>query len=256
MTFLDLAKAFDTVNHNILLNKLYKYGIRGIAYDLIKNYLSDRLQVVKINTIISKRSIVKLGVSQGTVLGPLLFILYVNDMLKILPNKCLAAFADDTVIQCVGKTWSKAQKNMSSYLDKIGIWLQRNYLTLNIDKTTYVTFGSYSDSVPEVFQLKIYNEIIKRVNSCKYLGLYFDCHMKWNVHIGNLIRKVRFYLLIFYKLKKYMCRKSLKIIYHALFESIVNYEIIAWDGCSKTTKSILVRIQNKLINIFTNDNSI
>lgn len=256
ITFLDLAKAFDTVNHNILLNKLYKYGIRGIAYDLIKNYLTDRLQVVKINKIISKKCVVKLGVPQGTVLGPLLFILYVNDMFKILPNKCLAAFADDTVIKCVGKTWSEVQKNMSGYLDRIGIWLQRNYLTLNIEKTTYITYGSYSDSVPEVFQLKIYNKTIKRVNNCKYLGLYFDCHMKWDVHIGNLIKKVRFLLFIFYKLKKYMCKKSLKIIYHALFESIVNYGIIAWGGCNKTTKSILVRIQNKLINIFSSDNSV
>ena len=255
IAFLDLAKAFDTVDHKILLGKLYKYGIRGIAYDLIKNYLTDRLQHAKINSVKSNSRKVKIGVPQGTILGPLLFILYINDIFDILPKDSIAAYADDTVIKCVGKTWIEVQQKMKVYLDEVGKWLYDNYLTLNIDKTSYITFGCYRDSVPTNFDLSIYNQTINRVSSCKYLGLIFDCNMKWDLHVKDLIKKTKFFLFIFHKLKWIVDKKTLKIIYNALFESIINYGIIAWGGCYKNAITKLVAIQNKLINVINEQNT-
>jgi hypothetical protein len=106
IAFLDLAKAFDTVNHSILLNKLEAYGIRGSVMELIRSYLSERYQCVKIGNELSKRMLVKVGVPQGTILGPLLFILYINDIFKVVPDGSLVSYADDTAVLCSGKNWN------------------------------------------------------------------------------------------------------------------------------------------------------
>lgn len=189
-----------------------KCGIRGVAVDLIRNYLTNRKQVVKFRDVKSKACKVRIGVPQGTVLGPLLFIIYINDMFKVLPQNCLAAYADDTIIKCTSKTWKEAQLKMSEQLDKIGNWMCNNFLTLNVNKTNYITFGSYKDSIPDKFVLKIYDKVINRVYSCKYLGLIFDCHMRWYNHIKEVIRKTRYFLFIFSKLRNVMNKKNLKMI--------------------------------------------
>ena len=109
ITFLDLAKAFDTVHHQILLDKLYNYGIRGCAYNLLKDYLTNRQQRVKLNNKTSKFESVKMGVPQGTILGPLLFILYINDLLLDLPENAIVSYADDTAVISTAKTWHKVE---------------------------------------------------------------------------------------------------------------------------------------------------
>jgi hypothetical protein len=95
-------------------------------------------------------------------------------------------------LKCAGKTWLEVQCEMTECLDKIGKWMYNNYLTLNIDTTIFMTFGCYRDSIPSNFELSIYNEKIKRVNSCKYIGVNFDCHMRWNMHLKDLIKKLDF----------------------------------------------------------------
>ncbi len=248
IAFLDLAKAFDTVDHALLLDKLYRYGIRGIAVDLIRDYLKNRYQVVKVNGVKSKSCKVQIGVPQGTILGPLLFLLYVNDIFKELPENCLAAYADDTIVKCIGKSWAEAESQMNVQLSLIGNWMCNNYLTLNVGKTNYITFGSYKDSIPESFELKIYDKTIKRTDNSKYLGVYFDSHMRWDIHIKEVIKKTRYFLFIFSKFKNIMNKKALKTIYYALFDSIVNYGIIAWGGSYKNVTKLLIKIQDKLIN--------
>ena len=110
VTYLDLAKAFDTIQYKILYNKLYYYELRGKILNLIKNYLSNRLQSVIINNIKSNYSLVNMGLPQGTILGPLLFIIYINDIFNIIPEEVIISYADDTAVICSDKTWKLTEK--------------------------------------------------------------------------------------------------------------------------------------------------
>ena len=138
-TFLDLSKAFDTVNHDILLRKLNKYGIRGNVLDLFASYLFNRRQKVRLQNYTSKYRKISCGVPQGTILGPLLFILYVNELLVDMPKGSILSYADDTVIISSDNTWSMAQEKMNQHLYTVAVWLALNKLSLNIQKTKYVT---------------------------------------------------------------------------------------------------------------------
>ena len=155
-TFLDLAKAFDTVNHNILLSKLERYGIRGKVLLLVKSYLSDKQQKIRIQNQTSKFKYLSYGVPQGTILGPLLFILYyVNDLLRDMPEGSILSYADDTVIMSSEDTWSMTQDKINQLLGQLAECLALNKLSLNIQKTQFITFGNYRDSVPTHVNINI-----------------------------------------------------------------------------------------------------
>lgn len=249
ITFLDLSKAFDTVDHKILLRKLYNYGIRGNAFELVASYLGGRLQRVRVNNVASDFVGMDVGVPQGTVLGPLLFILYVNDMLTETPDGQIISFADDTAVITTESSWARVEEKMNLQLMEISDWLALNKLTLNIDKTVFVTFGNYCDSVPDRFQVIIDNKEVKRVESCKYLGLSLDYRLNWSIHINNIVNKTKYLVFIFYKLSKIMQQKTLMIVYYSLFHSILSYGIIAWGGAYPTQKILLQRLQNKILKI-------
>ena len=153
------------------------------------SYLTDRRQKVKIQDCKSEYKEITTGVPQGTILGPLLFILYVNDLLEGMVNHTIMSYADDTVIISSDNTWSSAQEKMCAYLNHVAKWLAQNKLSLNVDKTVYMTLGNYCDSVPRTLNIKIGTQSIKRVKSNKYLGLHFDYNMKWDKHIRYIIKK-------------------------------------------------------------------
>ena len=140
ITFLDLAKAFDTVNHQLLLENLYNYGIRGRAHKLLKCYLNNRQQRVKLNKVSSHLETVGMGVPQRTILDPLLFLLYINDLLQNIPEESIVAYADDTSVVTTAKTWKEVETKMNETLHIISNWLALNKLSLNTDKTVYIEF--------------------------------------------------------------------------------------------------------------------
>ena len=133
--FIDLKKAFDTVNHNILLEKLNYMGIRNQTLNWIKSHLNHRVQRTISNNIFSNLDTIKCGVPQGSILGPLFFLVYINDIKNILNNNCsYQLYADDTVIYCNGSTFLEAQEKLQFMLDKFVSWCSKNASTINIKK--------------------------------------------------------------------------------------------------------------------------
>lgn len=229
--FVDLTKAFDTVSHKRLIGKLQMIGFRGSALNLFKSYLNDRKQFVKINNVVSDLRTVTCGVPQGTVLGPLLFIIYVNDLLEIDSESKMASFADDGVMFYSADSWEGLKTKTENDFGEIGKWFQLNKLTLNVQKTKFLTFASCANVLPDYSTLNI-NENIKiaKVNKIKYLGVIIDQHMRWDEHAKHLLKKLRYIISRFKYLENYLKLDQLKIIYYSLFQSQLTYGLAGWGG--------------------------
>lgn len=265
--FLDLKKAFDTVSHEILLKKLENIGIRGIALDLFRSYLCGRYQHTKVNNVISEKEIVNIGIPQGTVLGPVLFSIYINDLLFLDTNITkgnVYSFADDTVVIFTGCCWEHVFKKANIGLTSIKKWLDFNLLALNIDKTTFIPFSLNKTGLPTVennYNLKIHSKNCANIyNNCncpklrpsthvKYLGIFIDQNLKWNFHINYLCLKLRKTLYKFVQLRRFMPVKLLRTIFLALVQSIIQYGIIGWGGLSQSTIRPLILLHKRIIKI-------
>ena len=223
---MDLAKAFDTVHHKILLLKLETYGIRGIILNLLKDYLNGRCQVVKIKDNVSNALPAETGVPRGTILGPLLFLIYINDLLTIVPKENIISYADDTVI-LRGSTWEQTQNKMNKLLNEVSTWIALNELSLNVKKTVFMALRIYSNSVPNNLKIFIGNKVIERVYHTKYLGIIIDSNMKWDKHIEYIAKRTRYLLFVFNKLRPILETKHLITLHYAFFNSLANYGIIA-----------------------------
>ena len=188
--FIDLKKAFDTVNHSILLKRLDHYGIRGIPLQWFESYLSNRKQYVSVNGHTSEGLFVTHGVPQGSVLGPLLFLIYINDLPNI--SKCLTffLFADDTNIYYESSDLLSIQKIVNRELRKVRKWLEANRLALNIEKTNFSLFHSNKRKVTLPIFLKIGRRKIKEENYVRFLGVLLDSTLSWKYHMSELSKKL------------------------------------------------------------------
>lgn len=226
--FLDLAKAFDTVDHTILLNTLESVGIRGPPLKLIKTYLTGRKQVVKIGEYYSSWREVVRGVPQGTVLGPQLFLIYLNELYHIETCGDIISFADDTVIFYKDQNWYDLKKKVERDLITLKKWFNSRLLEINFDKTYYVPFKRYDDSLPD-FNLHCEGGFsIPVARKMKYLGVIIDCHMRWDIHIDYIIRKLRYVMYKYKYISKYLEFPLRKVLYHSLVETHLTYGILSW----------------------------
>ena len=249
--FIDLRKAFDTVNHNILLNKLEHYGIRGTALLWFKSYLSNRIQYVFHNGESSKPQLITSGVPQGSVLGPLLFLLYINDLPNISKILQFYLFADDTNIYYEGDTLEKIELVINKELKKLRNWLIVNRLSLNIAKTNFVVFHPFSKPLNQKITLKIHKNAITEKDHVKYLGIMIDSTLKWKVHIDNLSSKLSKNIGLFYKIRPYVDPKILKSLYYSLVYSHLTYGIEVWGSAAVTLINKILIIQKRLVRLIT-----
>ena len=187
LILLDLSKAFDTVNHSILLDKLEKYGIRGNSLKLIENYLSNRKQIVNLNRTYSTELKITCGVPQGSILGPLLFSIYINDLPSALKFET-RLYADDTALMLSGMELNGLNKSVNKELSKVESWLNANKLSLNYSKTKYLLIKPFGmrTVTSDDFKVNIRGIKIDRCFATKYLGVLSDENLSWKPHIEYL----------------------------------------------------------------------
>src|SRR6218665_2450039 len=201
--FLDLSKAFDTIDYNILFDKLQYYGIQGLALEWFKSYLTDRYQQVSYAGVVSSSLPLHLGVPQGSILGPLLFLIYINDIINCSSILQLVLFADDTSAFMIGLNYVDLFQIMNEELSKLSMWFQVNKLSLNITKSNYMIFKSkkFHNLDFSNLNLLIDNTQLARVSKVKFLGVIIDEHPTWKPHIEHVKSKVTKIVGVMYRLK-------------------------------------------------------
>ena len=186
--FLDFSKAFDTIDHHILLKKLEMCGIRGVAHKWIQSYMSNRYQYVQYNDVSSSWKKIVCGVPQGSILGPLLFLMYINDLASITKHIFPLMFADDTNGFVIGKDLYNMQQEINKELHVISEWLKTNKLSLNVDKTHFMVFSG-KKKISYAISIMIDGKHIERVAHTKFLGVIIDENLTWKLHICSVKKK-------------------------------------------------------------------
>lgn len=246
--FCDLSKAFDTISHTILLHKLNIYGIRGPAYLWFQSYLSHRKQYVVINNHSSSFRDIHYGIPQGSILGPVLFLLYINDITHSSNRLKFLLFADDTTVYLQDTDIQRLQDSFNEELIHVSEWLLTNKLTLNISKTCYMLSHTLLHQPPPI-NIIFSNNPINRVNKANFLGVTLDNNLKWKFHIDNINTKISKLIGVLYKIRNSLTQDSIKTIYYSLAYPHFIYCSAVWGGAYNTYTQTLFTTQKKLLRV-------
>ena len=243
LLLIDFSKAFDMVEHSILLKKLSHYGIRGTTLSWLKSYLENREQFVSVSGKDSSKKSIKFGVPQGSILGPLLFVIYINDIPEIFKLAKFILYADDANIILTGSNMSEIETQITE-LGRILIkWVDSNGLALNLRKTTYMIFARRK--IDHNLHLVINNTQILRKNEARFLGVIIDEKLTWTQHIKSLKTKMSRYVGIMYKLKFILPTKARLQIFHSFIQSHLNFCSTVWGFSAKSNIESLFVSQKK-----------
>ena len=225
------------------------YGIRGATNDWFKSYLSNRNQYVSINGFDSGLTSINCGIPQGSVLGPLLFLLYVNDLNQAIKFCTVHHFADDTDLLCLSNSIKKLNKLVNTDLKYLVNWLNANKISLNVKKTEMVIFKSNQKKFEGDLKIKLCGKRLYPTESVKYLGVKIDTILSWQYHVNDLSIKLNRANALLFKMRKYVSLKILKSIYFAIFfYSYLSYCCLVWAQNRSTVQRILI-LQKKAVRI-------
>ena len=249
LILIDFSKAFDMVDHSILLCKLDHYGIRGKALDWFRSYLTNRSQYVHVNNVNSEKLNLRHGVPQGSILGPLLFVIYINDIPQINSFAKFILYADDANIIISADSFEEIQCKIEMLLENLQSWVYNNGLKLNIKKTKYMLFTNR----PKIeIDVKLNGTLIERSVCERFLGVLVDDNLSWSNHIKSLASKISRNSGIMYKLKGIVPDSVLKTLYNSFIQSNLNYCSTVWGLRSKNSVEPLFRAQKKAIRTVEN----
>ena len=255
--FLDLSKAFDTIEHTVLLQKLFKYGVRGPTLSWFESYLTDRKMRIKCETSSSDRLVysdyktLHYGTLQGSCLGPLIFLIFTNDLYRHLHHCASILFADDTTLYKSHRNLRYLQWCLEDEISTVSKWFTTNKLTLNLDKTVCVLFQK--DTKIEKVELHVSDSIIESQPNTKFLGMWLDQHLSWNKHIEILILKLTRNLNLLKLSRNLMTTDTKKLIYHSHIGSHIQYGLLLWgNGSQKYLIERVQKLQDKCIKYIAN----
>ena len=247
--FLDFSKAFDTVNHEILFTKLNHYGVRDNALEWFKSYLSNREQFVSYDGFESTKRVIKCGVPQGSILGPLLFLIYINDLALVSDKLFALLFADDSNMFLTGQNPDSLIDSMNTELEKVIDWLNVNKLSLNLKKTHFIIFRRRKERILLTNVLKINDIVIEMTENTKFLGVLIDQHLNFQSHIAYIKGKISRTLGILYKAKKLFDHTILLMLYNSFINPLFAYCICVWGNAPESYLDPLIKLQKRAIRV-------
>ena len=254
VVFIDLKKAFDTVDHVILLGKLKSLGISSDNLEWFHSYLSSRYQKTVIGQASSTSRKVSVGVPQGSILGPLIFAIYINDLPKVLRNTTVTLFADDTALYCSSQSARELQTMLNQDLDRLAQWLYEHKLTLNVSKSKFMLIGGPRKlNTLQEFTLTIKEKELDRVNSYKYLGVIINENLSWTDHVDYIKTKVSQRLGVLQRIKHLLPRDTRELFVKAMVLPILDYADVTWGDKSNTTLMNKIQLlQNRAAKLILN----
>ena len=252
--FLDIKKAFDTINHNILLKKLKHAGVGNNCLQLLTNYLHNRKQAVLYNGNYSNIKTLETGVPQGSTLGPLLFLLYINDLTNVLTNtKCLM-FADDTVLYHHQPVQGVLYRETQTDLDAVYKWCLINSITLNLSKSQFVQYN-YRKTVTDNMHPVMGNTVLEMVNSYKYLGTIIDENLNCEAQYSKLLQTLAAKKITFNKIRYLLDTETCILLFKSTVQPLFDYNDFIYNLLSRDKIQILQSMQNRFLRIvFRNEN--
>jgi hypothetical protein len=249
--FLDLSKAFDTLDHQILISKLRYYGLYEKSLCLLQNYLSNRKQYVVLGDCHSDLLPITTGVPQGSILGPLLFIIYLNDLVKACNVFVPIIYADDTalftILQISRQDKSELENYINNELSLINSWFKANKLSLNGNKSKAMIFHTKQRKV-EPIHIEIDGLSIEFVNHFNYLGIDLDCHLSWKIHTDKISKKISKTIGIMTRLKHFLPDYIMLTLYNSLISPYLNYGLLVWGTCCQR----VIKLQKKAMRVISN----
>ena len=252
VVMLDLKKAFDTVSHDILVKKLSNYDISQQCVKWIGSYLSERRHITCVNGVKSESSICSCGVPQGSILGPLFFIIYINDLPRVAKNVKVSMYADDTVLYTSSKCINTVVNALNEDLCYVNEWLIDNKLSLNVSKSEVMIMGTrhkVSNIDRSDVNVNVNGLRLQYVNTCKHLGVLIDDKLTWHDQIDKVRKQVLFGSYMLRKASYFIPSHTLKMLYNSIVAPHFDYCDIVWNTCGETDKEKLQRLQNRCAKI-------